>query len=55
MDGLYAILRQAEEGEALARKLTEEADLVLPDTPSAEIREHSDQADATVLFEHVGY
>jgi hypothetical protein len=51
MDKLYAMLRQAEETEALARKLTEEAGLALPDAPSSEIRECSDQSDAMSLFE----
>jgi hypothetical protein len=51
MDKLYAMLRQAEETEALARKLTEEAGLALPDAPSSEIRECSDQSDAMSLYE----
>lgn len=51
MDRLYAMLRRAEEAEALARKLTEEADFALPDAPSPEIRECSDQSDAMLLFE----
>lgn len=51
MDKLYAMLRQAEETEALARKLTEEAGLALPDAPSSEIRECSDQSNAMFLFE----
>ncbi|SDN10798.1 hypothetical protein [Acetanaerobacterium elongatum] len=51
MDKLYAMLRQAEETEALARKLTEETGLTLPDAPSSEIRECSDQSDAMSLFE----
>lgn len=51
MDKLYAMLRQAEETEALARKLTEEAGLALPDAPSTEIRECSDQSNAMFLFE----
>ncbi|MFA0814526.1 MAG: hypothetical protein ACC608_01925 [Anaerofustis sp.] len=51
MDKLYAMLRQAEETEALARKLTEEAGLALPDAPSSEIRKCSDQSNAMFLFE----
>lgn len=51
MDELYAMLLQAEESEALARKLTEETGLTLPDAPSSEIRECSDQSDAMSLFE----
>lgn len=51
MDKLYTMLRQAEETETLARKLTGKAGLALPDAPSSEIRECSDQSNAMSLFE----
>lgn len=49
MNDLYVTLVQAEEAEALGRKLTEEAGLALPDA-SSETRACSDRSEVMLLF-----